>query len=266
MIHLNHHNQSIRLDAVNSLKEMLQKNFDYMINNELNQLLEAICPLFVDREYKIRKLINELLKQLFSQLISTAKNNDLTRLKPFYRLLNAHLSCAMTHIDENIQYNSLIILDIFIQYLPNLIFSHSYNIFENFIEQISKIATSSANTSSFTSKKHHHHHQIHQKHQQYQSPQSQCRRVLKNDPYKLTSTQSWRSNVLLRLYKLLLIVSSSSSSPSSLSNSSLDENNTNINNSETNNNIIKFNELTECIFKLIDPNTTIINRETIKTR
>ena len=68
-------------------------------------------------------------------------NNKINLLKPFYKLINAHLSCAMTHIDENIQYNSLILLDVFIQYLPNLICLHSYNIFENFIEQISKINT-----------------------------------------------------------------------------------------------------------------------------
>ena len=33
------------------------------------------------------------------------------------------------------------------------------------------------------------------------------KRVLKNDPYKMTSTQTWRSKVLSRLFKMLQIVS-----------------------------------------------------------
>ena len=120
-----------------------------------------MCPLFIDREYKIRKQINEFIKLMINILLT---NNKINLLKPFYKLINAHLSCAMTHIDENIQYNSLILLDVFIQYLPNLICLHSYKIFENFIEQISKINTTTQNGAN--------------QNQQHQ------RRVLKNDPYK----------------------------------------------------------------------------------
>ena len=38
------------------------------------------------------------------------------------------------------------------------------------------------------------------------------KRTLKNDPYKLTSTQEWRQKVLNRLYRMLLILSFSQSS------------------------------------------------------
>ena len=216
LTHLNHHNQSIRFDSINSLKEMLQKNSDLLLNYELSHILESVCPLFIDREYKIRKQINEFIKIMLNILI---KNNKLILLKPFYKLLNAHLSCAMTHIDENVQYNSLILLDIFIQHLPNLICLHSYNILENFIEQISKITTNQT-TNGGTNK-------------------NIQRRILKNDPYKLTSTQSWRSNVLLRLYKILLIVSNS--------NSTANENADCLTESD-NKRLIQFDELNECIF------------------
>ena len=59
--------------------------------------------------------------------------------------------------------------------------------------------------------------------------------MLKNDPYKLTPTQSWRSNVLLRLYKILLIVSNSTTGDSA-------------ENKGDDGQLIKFNELNECFF------------------
>ena len=198
---------------------MLQKNSDLFLNYELSHILESVCPLFIDREYKIRKQINEFIKLLLNILL---KNDKLALLKPFYKLINAHLSCAMTHIDENIQYNSLIILDIFIQQLPNMIYSHSYNIFENFIEQISKVTSSNTGGGGGGG-----------------GNKVTTRRILKNDPYKLTSTQSWRSNVLARLYKILLIVSKS-------------VNNHEILNENENENIkgqlFQFNDLNECLF------------------
>jgi pre-rRNA-processing protein IPI1 len=192
---------------------MLQKNSDLFLNYELNHILESVCPLFIDREYKIRKQINEFIKLLLNILL---KNDKLILLKPFYKLINAHLSCAMTHIDENIQYNSLIILDIFIQYLPDIIYLHSYNIFENFIEQISKVTSCSGGGGGG-------------------GVNTTCRRVLKNDPYKLTSTQSWRSNVLARLYKILVIVARKTPIEANESDDNVGQ-------------LFKFNDLNECLF------------------
>ncbi len=85
----------------------------------------------------------------------------------------------MTHIVKSIQQSSLKFLDILIEHMPELIRVHSYDIFENFINQISKAALKGD------------------------------KRTLKNEPYKMTSTQAWRSNVLISLYKMLKIVLSS---------------------------------------------------------
>ncbi len=138
-------------------------------------LLENVCPLFTDREYKVREAAMHLFKTLILLPDFRSSKNI---LKPFFPLINVHLSCAMTHIMDNIQYSSLKLLDILIEHLPDLVRSHAYTIFENFIEQISK-----ANLKG-------------------------DKRTLKNDPYKLTSTQTWRHNVLNRLHRMLLIISS----------------------------------------------------------
>jgi pre-rRNA-processing protein IPI1 len=181
--HLNHHNASIKLDALTSIKEMLLSNND-LIRTELGNFLEHFCPLFTDREYKVRdnaiNIFNTFLNLPYF-IPSGNNNNSLRRsslLSPFFGLINVHLSCAMTHIVENVQYTSLKVLDILIENLPELVKIHAYNIFENFIDQISKASLRGD------------------------------KRVLKNDPYKMTSTQAWRHNVLSRLHKMLLIVSS----------------------------------------------------------
>jgi len=174
LAHLGHYNQSMKLDALNSLKEMLLANSE-LVKLEFINLLENVCPLFTDREYKVREAAMHLFKTLILLPHFRSSKNI---LKPFYPLINVHLSCAMTHIMDNIQHSSLKLLDILIEHLPDLVRSHAYTIFENFIEQISK-----ANLKG-------------------------DKRTLKNDPYKLTSTQTWRHNVLNRLHRMLLIISS----------------------------------------------------------
>lgn len=173
LAHLSHHNQSIKLDAIHSLKEMITNNQE-IIRLDMNNFLENICPLFADRDYKVREACMQLFKT-FILLPEMAKKSN--SLEPFYSLLNVHLSCAMTHISENVQYDSLKLLDILIEHLPDLVRVNAYTIFENFVDQISKATLKSE------------------------------KRVLKNDPYKMTSTQTWRSKVLSRLFKMLQIVS-----------------------------------------------------------
>ncbi len=144
---------------------------------DLNNFLENICPLFADKEYKVREATMQLFKT-FILLPDILKKRS--TLDPFYGLLNVYLSCTMTHIDEMVQHSSLKLLDIFIEHMPDLVRIHAYTIFENFVDQISKVSL------------------------------RDDKRVLKNDPYKMTSTQAWRHNVLGRLYKMLLIVSAAS--------------------------------------------------------
>ena len=192
LAHLGHYNASIKLDAINSLKEMIVANND-LIQLEFNNLLENMCPLFTDRDYKIR----EASMQLFKTLILLPYFSNKAILIPFYNLINVHLSCAMTHSVENIQYTSLKLLDILVENLPDLVRMNAYSVFDNFIAQISN------------------------------SNLKGNKRQLKNDPYKLTSTQTWRHNVLSRLYKMLVIVSASfskNSKNSTISEHSQEEN------------------------------------------
>jgi pre-rRNA-processing protein IPI1 len=158
------------MDAISSIKEIFNSNFEF-VSGEIGILLENACPLFINRDYKIR----EASIVLFKTILTTPKIKDKTIFIPFYELIDVHLSCAMTHLVEKIKYSSLKLLDILIEHLPDFLIAKPYKIFENFLDQIS--------VESALSKK----------------------RTLKNDPCKFTSTQNWRYNVLKRMHTMMNI-------------------------------------------------------------
>ncbi len=98
LAHLGHNNQSVKLDAILSLKEMIVNNNE-IIRLDLNNFLENLCPLFSDREYKVREAAMQLFKTFILLPDLIKKKNT---LEPFYSLLNVYLSCTMTHIDEKV--------------------------------------------------------------------------------------------------------------------------------------------------------------------
>ena len=173
---MNHTNQNIKLDALNKLKDEIGKaaSGGDLLRHELSHIVEHLCPLFTDKDYKVREASIEMLKTLILNA-QVARSNS---LEPFFHLISVHLCCAMTHIVDKIQYSSLKLLDILIEFKPDFVRSFAMKIFDNFVEQISK------------------------------SDLKGTRRILKNDPLKFTSTHSWRRNVLSRLTKMLAIVAS----------------------------------------------------------
>lgn len=169
---MGHSNQNIRMDALGKLKDEIGKNGGEILKNELSHIIENVCPLFSDKEYKVREASSEIFRSLVLHPL-VAQNNS---LEPFYHLISVHLCCAMTHIVEKIQYSSLKLLDILVEHKPDFVRKYAMSIFDNFVEQISK------------------------------SDLKGTRRILRNDPFKFTSTHSWRKNVLSRLSRMLNIV------------------------------------------------------------
>ncbi len=85
LAHLGHYNKAIKLDAIGSIKELLADNRE-LLRLEIFSLLEHMCPLFVDREYKVR----EASMQLFKSVVCSAELSSITSrhvLRPFYSLL-----------------------------------------------------------------------------------------------------------------------------------------------------------------------------------
>ena len=159
------------MNALINIKEICVNNSEFLLA-EIGILLENLCPLFINRDYKIR----ETSILLFRTILSLPNIREKNIIMPFYDLIDIHLSCAMTHLIEKIKYSSLKILDILIENLPDFLLLKPYKIFDNFLDQIS-----------------------------VESPSTK-KRTLKNDPCRFTSTQNWRYSVLKRMHTMMNII------------------------------------------------------------
>ncbi|XP_047352512.1 testis-expressed protein 10 homolog isoform X1 [Vespa velutina] len=131
---LQHHNSTVRQEAIKELKDILLQHPLQTFSSQLNPLLQGISALSLDKEKDIRR---DSLKVL-NCILNPISNEQLT---PFCDILITYLRCAMTHIDPNIKEDSLLFLDILIQNCNSVIAKHSHKILPNFLDMISKMHT-----------------------------------------------------------------------------------------------------------------------------
>ncbi|XP_017797787.1 PREDICTED: testis-expressed sequence 10 protein homolog [Habropoda laboriosa] len=131
---LQHHNSTVRQDAVKELKEILSEHSLKLLSTQFGPLLQGICALSLDKERDIRR---DSLKVL--SLILGPVSND--QLNPYCDVLVSYLRCAMTHIDPRIKEDSLLFLDVLVQNCSNILARNSYKVLPNFLDMISKLHT-----------------------------------------------------------------------------------------------------------------------------
>ncbi|KAK3108792.1 hypothetical protein FSP39_015844 [Pinctada imbricata] len=163
-----HYNISTRHDAVIGLRELLSSN-PQLLSSNLAAILERTSQLFTDKDAAVRMAIIRLLKTILP-------NISRIQLQPFFPVVSAYLCCAMTHIYEDVQADSLQVLDLFLDYMPVVVVQSSTQILPNFIEQISR---------------------------QKNSGKADSARSLSVNPASKMASQKWRTKVLERLHKLL---------------------------------------------------------------
>lgn len=106
------------------------------------------------------------------------------RVAPFFPLLSAHLSCAMTHIEPGIQEDAMNVLDVFLEHYPSLLAARPAVLLTNFLELISHKQNTGGAKKSLDAK---------------------ARTwALTVNPERTMTSQQWRLSVLLR-YKDNLI-------------------------------------------------------------
>lgn len=100
------------------------------------------------------------------------------RVGPFFPLLSAHLSCAMTHIDTGIQEDAMKILDVLLEHYPALLAARPEVLLTNFLELISHRQSSGGTKKANDAK---------------------ARTwALSVNPSRAVTSQQWRLSVLLR--------------------------------------------------------------------
>ncbi|XP_003708337.1 testis-expressed protein 10 homolog [Megachile rotundata] len=131
---LQHHNSTVRQDAVKELKELLSEHSLKLLSSQFGILLEGICTLSLDKEKAIRHNSFKVLS-----LILGPVSGD--QLNPYCDVIISYLRCAMTHIDPRIKEDSLLFLDVLVQHCGSVLARNSYKILPNFLDMISRLQT-----------------------------------------------------------------------------------------------------------------------------
>ncbi|XP_038203790.1 testis-expressed protein 10 isoform X1 [Arvicola amphibius] len=178
---MHHYNPGVKQGALLGLKDLLSQ-YPFIIDAHLSNIVSEVTAVFTDRDANVRLAAVQLL-QFLAPKIRTEQ------ISPFFPLVSAHLSSAMTHITEGIQEDSLKVLDILLEHYPALITGRSSILLKNFVELIS-------------------HQQLSKGLVNRDRSQSW---ILSVNPNRRVTSQQWRLKVLVRLSKFLQAVADGSS-------------------------------------------------------
>uniref|UniRef100_A0A3B4B8N0 Uncharacterized protein n=1 Tax=Periophthalmus magnuspinnatus TaxID=409849 RepID=A0A3B4B8N0_9GOBI len=166
---LHHYNANVKHSALLGLRELLSLN-PQLLDSHLSRLLSEVAAVFTDKDANVRTAATRILRFI-------AQSVPADRVAPFFPLLSAHLSCAMTHIEVSIQEDAMKVLDVLLEHFPALLASRPAVLLTNFLELISHRQTSGR------AKK---------------AQDSKTRTwALSVNPGRAVTSQQWRLNVLL---------------------------------------------------------------------
>ena len=138
---LNHYNDNTRQDATESLK-----NFFVQHPSSLHQNLSVFIPKLlsksVDVHFNVRKNFILCLEHVF-------KNVTDNEIQPFFPIIMAHLRCAMTHINDEIQADSLKLLDLCLGWFPSHFLENCEKVFQNLLDMVCQSQGSSLKNQTF---------------------------------------------------------------------------------------------------------------------
>ncbi|XP_068616452.1 testis-expressed protein 10 homolog [Brachionichthys hirsutus] len=129
MSQLHHYNANVKNSALLGLRELLSLN-PSLLEQHLSRLLSEVAAVVTDKDGNVRAGATRVLKFI-------AQSVPAERVAPFFPLLSAHLSCAMTHIDTSIQEDAMKVLDVLLEHYPALLAVRPEVLLTNFLELIS---------------------------------------------------------------------------------------------------------------------------------
>ncbi|XP_038146986.1 testis-expressed protein 10 homolog isoform X2 [Cyprinodon tularosa] len=175
---LHHYNANVKHGALLGLKELLSLS-PSLLDQHLSRLLSEVAAVLTDKDGNVRVAATRVLRFV-------AQSVPAERVAPFFPLLSAHLTCAMTHIEPGIQEDAMNVLDIFLEYYPSLLASRPAVLLTNFLEQISHRQSSGGIRKTLDAKGR--------------------TWALSVHPDRRVTSQQWRLSVLLRLGNFLQAV------------------------------------------------------------
>ncbi|KAM9228311.1 testis-expressed protein 10 isoform 2-T2 [Leptosomus discolor] len=172
---MHHYSPGVKHNALLGLKDLLSQ-YPFVIDAHLSSIISEVAAVFTDKDSGVRGAAVHLLQFLASKIRAE-------QIAPFFPLVSAHLSSAMTHISEGIQEDSLKVLDVLLEAYPALLTDRSSILLKNFVELIS-----------------------HQQLSKRLKSREKLSWMLSVNPNRRVTSQQWRLNVLTRLKKFLQAV------------------------------------------------------------
>eukprot|EP00794_Sanderia_malayensis_P003756 gene3756-4278_t len=127
--HLSHYNQNTRQDASLALKDFFIQH-PTVLRQNLSQVIPKLLEKSVDSDHIVRKNFISCLRHVFSNITEQ-------EIYPFFSFIMAHLNCAMTHINEDIQLDSFQFLDICLESFPKVFMKDSTKVLPSILSLIS---------------------------------------------------------------------------------------------------------------------------------
>ncbi|EGD83657.1 hypothetical protein PTSG_04262 [Salpingoeca rosetta] len=126
-----HYNKNVRADAVHAMALLIEDHPELLQQAAiLLAVVERVCPLISDLSHRVRTEVAALLKII-------ASSCDQTQLVPYFPLMVAHTSTAMTSIDHYTREDALNVIDVWIDHLPALLGEMGHKLLDNFLHLIS---------------------------------------------------------------------------------------------------------------------------------
>ncbi|XP_055688431.1 testis-expressed protein 10 homolog [Lutzomyia longipalpis] len=170
---LRHNNSSIKQETLKSIRETVTSSPGDLFPKHLGEVLQTVGQLCLDIDKEVRRESFRCLQALFGAI-------DVALVEPFFDMLSSYLRCAMTHLQNPIQEDSLLLLDVLLHSVPHLVAKDSDRIFGNFLDMVSKLRS-----------------------------ESQPGRTLSLNLGKKITAVKWRIRVLERLQRLLQALNAS---------------------------------------------------------
>ncbi|XP_076137285.1 testis-expressed protein 10 homolog [Alosa pseudoharengus] len=177
---LHHYSASVKQGALCGLRELLTSH-PALVEQHLSALLSEVAAAFTDKDGSVRSAALRLLR-FVAQCVPSE------RVGPFFPLLSAHLTCAMTHIQASIQADAMLVLDVLLEHYPALLAHRHAHLLTNFLELISRQRLSGGAKAN------------------EKAGAGKAGWALSVTPDRGVTAQQWRLTVLLRLSRFLQAV------------------------------------------------------------
>lgn len=137
VIRLGHNNSQHRAEGLRNLKDIIETSPQEILDQHFSVVLKGIAEMAVDIERDNRREACRILSLLLSEAIKV--RSDASNIEPFFNILCSYLRCAMTHITQSIQEDSLLLLDVLMIYVPKLVAANREKILPSYMDMISKL-------------------------------------------------------------------------------------------------------------------------------